>query len=120
HLPRPPSRPASLPAAPAAATDHLAAAMAHLPDHAGGGLDQAARRSCWRQLTFLYHHYETQPIPNPLSRTLHFMPRWFHRFGVLFNHLTELVAPWFVFGPRHARLAAGVVMVTFQLFLICS
>ena len=39
---------------------------------------------------------------------------------MLFNHLTELVAPWFVFGPRRARLAAGLVMATFQLFLIAS
>src|SRR5262249_48113558 len=44
HLPRSAPRPASLPEAPAAATDRLAAAMAHLPDHAGCGLDQAARR----------------------------------------------------------------------------
>ena len=73
----------------------------------GAGLIKLRGDPCWRQLTCLFYHYETQPIPNPLSRTLHFMPAWFHRAGVLFNHLTELVAPWFVFGPRRARLAAG-------------
>ena len=73
----------------------------------GAGLIKLRGDPCWRDLTCLDYHYETQPIPNPLSRTLHFMPRWFHRAGVLFNHLTELVAPWFVFGPRRARLAAG-------------
>jgi Lipase maturation factor len=86
----------------------------------GAGLIKLRGDPCWRRLTCLYYHYETQPIPNPLSRTLHFMPRWFHRAGVLFNHLTELVAPWFVFWPRRARLGAGVVMVAFQLFLIFS
>src|SRR5262249_10344836 len=86
----------------------------------GAGLIKLRGDPCWRKLTCLYYHYETQPIPNPLSRTLHFMPRWFHRAGVLFNHLTELVAPWFVFWPRPARLAAGAVMVAFQVFLILS
>ena len=86
----------------------------------GAGLIKLRGDSCWRDLTCLYYHYETQPIPNPLSRSLHFMPHWFNRCGVLFNHLTELVAPWFVFGPRPARLAAGVVMTAFQVFLILS
>ena len=86
----------------AAARGHLAAALADLPHHARRGLIKLRGDPCWRDLTCLYYHYETQPIPNPLSRTLHFMPRWFHRCGVLFNHLTELVAPWFVFGPRRA------------------
>jgi hypothetical protein len=71
-------------------------------------------------LTCLYYHYETQPIPNPLSRTLHFMPHWFNKLGVLWNHLTELIAPWFAFFPRTARHLAGVCLVGFQVFLIFS
>src|SRR5262249_33887262 len=84
----------------------------------GAGLIKLRGDHCWRELTCLYWHYETQPIPNPLSRTLHFMPRWFHRLGVLFNHLAELVAPWFVFGPRPARHAAGTVLLAFQAVLL--
>ena len=49
----------------------------------GAGLIKLRGDPCWRQLTCLFYHYETQPIPNPLSRTLHFMPGWFHRAGVL-------------------------------------
>ena len=30
----------------------------------------------WHDLTALYYHFETQPIPNPLSRWFHFLPRW--------------------------------------------
>jgi hypothetical protein len=86
----------------------------------GAGLIKMRGDPCWRSLTCLYFHYETQPIPNPLSWYAHFMPLWFHRGGVLFNHLTELVAPWFAFGPRLARLAAGAVMVVFQISLILS
>ena len=86
----------------------------------GAGLIKMRGDPCWRNLTCLDYHYETQPIPNPLSRTLHFMPRWFQRCGVLFNHLAELVAPWFAFGPRRARHIAGVVLLGFQIFLIFS
>src|SRR5262249_4525712 len=43
----------------------------------GAGLIKMRGDPCWRDLTCLYYHYETQPIPNPLSRTLHFMPHWF-------------------------------------------
>src|SRR5205823_4399838 len=86
----------------------------------GAGLIKLRGDPCWRNLTCLYYHYETQPIPNPLSRRLHFMPRWFHRAGVVFNHVAELGAPWFAFWPRIARHAAGTVLLAFQLFLIAS
>jgi len=86
----------------------------------GAGLIKLRGDPCWRDLTCLDFHYETQPIPNPLSRTLHFMPRWFGKFGVLYNHLNELVAPWFAFGPRAARCVAGLLMLSFQVVLIAS
>jgi hypothetical protein len=86
----------------------------------GAGLIKLRGDRCWRDLTCLYWHYETQPLPNPLSRGLHFMPHWFHRAGVVFNHVAELGAPWFVFGPRLARHVAGAVLLVFQIFLILS
>jgi hypothetical protein len=75
---------------------------------------------CWRDLTCLYYHYETQPIPNPLSRWLHFQPHWVHKLGTLWNHFIELIVPWFAFWPRPLRHGAGVLLVTFQLSLIVS
>jgi Lipase maturation factor len=86
----------------------------------GAGLIKLRGDPCWRDLTCLYYHYETQPIPNPLSRVLHFMPHWFQKVGALWNHVNELVAPWFVFGPRLARHVAGVLLVSFQVILILS
>src|SRR6266478_3916666 len=86
----------------------------------GAGLIKLRGDPCWRDLTCLYYHYETQPIPNPLSRYLHFAPHWFHRFETAWNHFVELIVPWFSFGPRHARHVAGVLLVTFQIFLIIS
>ena len=86
----------------------------------GAGLIKMRGDPCWSDLTCLAYHYETQPVPNPLSPVLHFMPVWFHKLGVLFNHLSEMVAPFFVFGPRRARHVAGILLVSFQLFLIAS
>jgi hypothetical protein len=86
----------------------------------GAGLIKLRGDSCWRDLTCLYYHYETQPIPNPISRYLHFAPHRFHNIETAWNHFVELVVPWFSFGPRLARHIAGVLLVTFQIFLIIS
>ena len=86
----------------------------------GAGLIKLRGDDCWRDLTCLVYHYETQPVPNPLSALLHDLPVWFHKIGVLFNYLCELMAPFFAFGPRRARHVAGVLMVSFQLALIVS
>jgi Lipase maturation factor len=86
----------------------------------GAGLIKLRGDPCWRDLTCLYYHYETQPIPNPISRYLHFAPHWFHKFETAWNHFIELIVPWFSFGPRHVRHVAGVLLVTFQVILIAS
>ncbi len=86
----------------------------------GAGLIKLRADSCWKDLTCLYYHYETQPIPNPLSRYFHFMPNWFHKLGVLWNHFIELIVPFFIFSPRILRYAAGILMISFQFILILS
>jgi Lipase maturation factor len=86
----------------------------------GAGLIKLRGDPCWRDLTCLYYHYETQPIPSPISRYLHFAPHWFHKFGTAWNHFIELIVPWFSFGPREARHVAGVLLVSFQITLIIS
>ncbi len=74
----------------------------------------------WRNGTALYYHFETQPIPGPLSRWFHFLPRIMLQMGVWFNWLAELVAPWFMFWPRIGRHIAGVIIVLLQIVLILS
>jgi hypothetical protein len=86
----------------------------------GAGLIKLRGDPCWRDLTCLYYHYETQPIPSPISRYLHFAPHWLLKLETAWNHCVELVVPWFSFGPRTARHIAGVLLVTFQIFLIVS
>ncbi|MBH8557193.1 lipase maturation factor family protein [Hymenobacter negativus] len=86
----------------------------------GAGLIKVRGDEIWRNSTALYYHFETQPIPGPLSRWFHFLPHGALRLGVWFNWLAELLAPFFAFGPRVARHTAGVVMVLFQLSIILS
>jgi hypothetical protein len=80
----------------------------------GAGMIKIRGDQSWRDLTALYYHFETQPIPNGLSSWFHFLPRGVLRAGTFFNHLAELVAPWFVFWPRLARNIAGIVIIAFQ------
>src|ERR1700722_18036438 len=86
----------------------------------GAGLIKLRGDPAWRDLTALYYHFETQPLPNPLSRWLHFLPKPVLRFGVGFNFLAELVAPWLVFLPRFARQIGGATIILFQVVLILS
>lgn len=86
----------------------------------GAGLIKLRGDPCWTELTCLAFHYETQPNPNPLAWLLHQAPLWFHKTGVAFNHLVELVCPFLVFGPRYARHVGGGLIVLFQVILILS
>jgi hypothetical protein len=86
----------------------------------GAGMIKIRGDECWRDLTCLVYHYETQPNPHPLSFFIHLMPPVFHHAGVLFNHFVELVVPFAVFGPARWRRVAGALTVFFQLSLIFS
>jgi hypothetical protein len=86
----------------------------------GAGLIKLRGDPCWRQLTCLDWHYETQPIPNPLSPFFHFAGRPLHRAGTVMNHVTELAAPAFAFLPPPLARGAGALMLAFQILLILS
>ena len=86
----------------------------------GAGLIKIRGDVCWTDLTCLDAHFETQPIPNPLSAVFHHLPHPILAGGVVVNHVVELVLPWLAFGPRRLRLAAGLGMAGFQIILIAS
>lgn len=86
----------------------------------GAGLIKLRGDAIWRDATALYYHFETQPIPGPLSRWFHFLPHGALKLGVWFNWLAEIAAPLFAFGPRMLRHIAGVAMVLLQVILIAS
>jgi hypothetical protein len=66
------------------------------------------------------YHYETQPVPNPLSYYLHQSPEAIHQLETLGNHVVELAAPFLIFLPRPFRMVGGAIQILFQVILIVS
>ncbi|MDA2921822.1 lipase maturation factor family protein [Patescibacteria group bacterium AH-259-L07] len=86
----------------------------------GAGLIKLRGDECWRNFTCLFYHYETQPIPNPLSWYFHWLPKWIHQFGVGFNHFVELIVPFFYFAPQPFAAIAGGLTLLFHGWLFIS
>jgi Lipase maturation factor len=86
----------------------------------GAGLIKLRGDRCWRDLTCLYYHHETQPMPGPLSWFFHHLPKPFHRVEVAVNHFTQLVVPFGLFAPQPVAGVAGAIVVITQLWLVFS
>jgi hypothetical protein len=86
----------------------------------GAGMIKMRGDPCWRDLTCLRYHHETQPMPGPFSWYFHRLPDRLHRIEVAANHVAQLIAPLLLFTPQPvASIAAGVMIAT-QLWLIAS
>ncbi|MER5717890.1 lipase maturation factor family protein [Streptomyces sp. NPDC002132] len=86
----------------------------------GAGLIKMRGDPCWRKLTCLDHHHETQPMPGPLSWFFHHLPKPLHRVEVAANHVTQLVVPFLLFTPQPVASAAAALMILTQLWLVLS
>lgn len=86
----------------------------------GAGMIKIRGDSAWRDLSALYYHHETQPMPNPLSRLAHLLPRPVHRLEVLGNHFSQLIVPFFLFAPQPVASAAAAVIILTQLWLVVT
>ncbi|CBJ31503.1 conserved unknown protein [Ectocarpus siliculosus] len=85
------------------------------------GLIKIRGDKVWKDLTAMDYHYETQPLPNPISYFLHQAPKKFHRFETAMNHIVELGASWLLLAPvRALSLLAGGIQTGFQLAIIIS
>jgi len=86
----------------------------------GAGLIKLRGDRCWRDLTCLYYHHETQPMPNPLSWFFHHLPRPLHRVEAAGNFFAQLVVPIFLFTPQPVASIAGSLIVLTQCWLVVS
>ncbi|MGW4479769.1 lipase maturation factor family protein [Rhodococcus triatomae] len=86
----------------------------------GAGLIKIRGDPCWRHLTCLYYHHETQPMPGPLSWYFHHLPRPLHRVEAAGNHVTQLVLPFLLFAPQPVAGWVAAVMIVTQLWLVAS
>jgi hypothetical protein len=86
----------------------------------GAGMIKMRGGREWRDLTAMFYHHQTQPMPGPLSRQAHLLPRPLHKVEVVGNHFAQLVVPFFLFAPQPvAGVAAGIIILT-QLWLVGS
>ncbi len=86
----------------------------------GAGLIKLRGDRCWRDLTCLYYHHETQPMPGPLSWFFHHLPRPLHRVEVAGNHFAQLVVPFGLFAPQPVASVSAAIIVITQLWLVIS
>jgi hypothetical protein len=86
----------------------------------GAGLIKLRGDACWRDLTCLRYHHETQPMPNPLSWWFHRLPDRLHRVEVLANHGTQLVVPFLLFAPQPVGSGAALAVLVTQGWLVVS
>ena len=86
----------------------------------GAGLIKLRGDRCWRDLSCLDYHHETQPMPGPLSWFFHHLPRPLHRVEVAGNHIAQLIVPFGLFAPQPiAGICAGIIAAT-QFWLVLS
>ncbi|WP_406211312.1 lipase maturation factor family protein [Kitasatospora sp. NBC_01560] len=86
----------------------------------GAGLIKLRGDSCWRDLTCLRYHHETQPMPGPLSWFFHHLPAPLHRIEVAANHVAQLLVPVGLLLPQPVAGYAACVVVVTQLWLVAS
>ncbi len=86
----------------------------------GAGLIKLRGDPCWRNLTCLCYHHQTQPMPNPLSWYFHHLPKPLHRVEALGNHFAQLIVPFWLFAPQPLAAAAGSVVLVTQGWLVLS
>ncbi|MFF2650140.1 lipase maturation factor family protein [Streptomyces sp. NPDC058045] len=86
----------------------------------GAGLIKLRGDPCWRKLTCLDFHHETQPMPGPLSWFFHHLPKPLHRVETAANHVTQLLVPVLLFTPQPVASAAAALMIVTQVWLVLS
>lgn len=86
----------------------------------GAGLIKWRGDPCWRDLTCLDYHHETQPLPAGLSWWFHHLPAPLHRVEVAANHVTQLLLPLLLFLPQPFAGVAGAAVLVTQAWLVVS
>jgi hypothetical protein len=86
----------------------------------GAGLIKIRGDQCWRDLTCLNYHHETQPLPNPLSWFAHNLPQPIHKMETFGNHFVQLIAVWGLFFPQPVAAIAACLIILSQGYLIIT
>jgi hypothetical protein len=86
----------------------------------GAGLIKLRGDECWRNLTCLQYHHETQPMPNAMSWYFHNLPAPFHTLEAAGNFFFQLVVPFGLFLPQPIAGISAALIIGSQLWLVAS
>jgi hypothetical protein len=75
---------------------------------------------CWRDMTALRYHFETQPLPTWTSWYAHHSPNWMLSLSCIIMFFIEFVVPFFYFAPRRTKLLAFWLTVLLQINIMAT
>lgn len=85
-----------------------------------GSLKLLSGDESWWNLSALFVHYETQPLPTWIGWYAHQMPARFQEASVLIMLLIEIIVPVFIFCGRRFRLLAAALLAWLQLLILLT
>ena len=72
----------------------------------------------WADLSAMTYHFETQPIPNPLSWFIHQLPHPLLKLSTIFTFVIELLLPFALLFPQpKVRLTASLGFLSLMLLI---
>ncbi|HEV8052649.1 MAG TPA: lipase maturation factor family protein, partial [Parachlamydiaceae bacterium] len=83
----------------------------------GGTVKLQSRDPNWRNLTGVFYHYQSQPIPNAIAWYAYKLPMWFHKVSTFLMLFVEIIIPFGMFGPDWMRLVVFIAFVGLQLVI---
>lgn len=74
----------------------------------------------WRNLDAMKFHFETQPLPNKGGWYAHNLFKNWTKLFTVGVYIFEIAVPFLTFGGALARLAAALLSIVFQLFIMAT
>lgn len=80
----------------------------------GGAVKLQSKDPNWRNLTGVFFHYQSQPLPNTVAWYAYKLPMWFHKFSTAAMLFIEIIVPFAMIGPDWARFGVFVLFAGLQ------
>lgn len=74
----------------------------------------------WASFSALKYHYETQPLPNPVSFLMQQLPAWLQQLSTVLMFFIELILPFFIFFNMRLRRFAALLLIMLQLVILLT
>ena len=68
----------------------------------------------WANLSALFYHFQTQPLPTPIAWYAHHLPHGVLMAATAATFVIELMLPFFIFFPRRLRFVAAIGFLILQ------